>query len=255
MRISSLLFHGVVGVPGGLIAAGVIWSLALGFAAGNYACSLVHRLPRGKSLLEHKPYCGSCGTPLATRDLFPVVSALMLNHRCRYCGAAIPTSHLWTEILIGLLFTACYLQFGFSERYFLVAGIGVFFIILAAIEINDGILMPKVMAATAVWGMLLRTLADRELYNFIGGALFALFVGLLLWKEGIRRVNHVYVPPPQVMLIVLCGVCVGLARLPQFFVQFGLYWIACWLWKHRKGRVPASVPAALATLCILLIPR
>ena len=59
------MFDAIQGMKFGYVLAGLIWSVALGFAAGNYACSLVYRLPRGRLLLDKKPYCGSCGTMLA----------------------------------------------------------------------------------------------------------------------------------------------------------------------------------------------
>src|SRR5689334_22737308 len=128
------MFNGVLGVPFGFVLCGVIWAVALGFAAGNYACSLVHRLPRGRLILDKKPYCGNCGTLLRVKDLFPVVSAFMLRHRCRYCGAPFPVSHTWTEILVGLLFVLAYLRYGYGDQFVLVVFLGTFLITLAAIE-------------------------------------------------------------------------------------------------------------------------
>src|ERR1700733_4243052 len=120
------MLDAVVGIKFGYILCGIIWAIALGFAAGNYACSLVHRLPRGRLILDKKPYCGSCGTLLQVRDLFPVVSALLLRHRCRYCGAPFPVSHTWTELLVGLLFVLTFLEHSFSEQFLLITAIGVF---------------------------------------------------------------------------------------------------------------------------------
>jgi len=64
------MFDGVLDVKIGYVLCGIIWSLAVGFAIGNYACSLVHRLPRGRLILDKPPYCGHCGTLLATKDKF-----------------------------------------------------------------------------------------------------------------------------------------------------------------------------------------
>src|SRR5438128_1277785 len=131
------MFHGIEGIKAAYVLCGVIWSIALGFAVGNYACSLVHRLPRGRLLLDKKPYCGTCGTMLQVKDLFPVISALLLRHRCRYCGTPFPVSHTWTEVLVGALFVLSFFEFSFSDQYILVAGTGVFLITLAAIEANE----------------------------------------------------------------------------------------------------------------------
>src|ERR1700733_1151224 len=105
------MFDAVWDIKIGYVLCGIIWAVALGFAVGNYACSLVHRLPRGRLILDKPPYCGHCGEPLQTRDLFPVVSALLLRHRCRYCHTPFPVSHTWTELLVGLLFVLTYFEY------------------------------------------------------------------------------------------------------------------------------------------------
>lgn len=87
---------------------------------------LVHRLPRGRLILDKTPYCGHCHTPLQVKDLFPVVSALLLRHRCRYCGVPYPVSHTWTEILVGALFMLTFFKYNFTEQFLLVVLIGNF---------------------------------------------------------------------------------------------------------------------------------
>src|SRR5579863_7699785 len=123
---AGLLIALVAALIFGPTMGGVLVSVLFGFMVGNFACSLVHRLPRGKSLLEHAPYCGECAHPLSEMDLLPVFGVLLLKHKCRYCGAAIPKSHLWTELVIGALFVLAYLQFGFWQDYLLVIGTGTF---------------------------------------------------------------------------------------------------------------------------------
>ncbi len=205
-----------------MILAGIIWTLALGFASGNYACSLVHRLPRGRGILTDKPYCGSCRTPLATKDLFPVVSALLLRHKCRYCGAPIPKSHFWTEILVGLLFVCSFLQYGFSEMFLLSALLGTLVVILASIEANEGYVELRVLVAIAVTGIVMRTFADHTLYEFIGGGWFGLAAGLILWHKQVKRVGHTYTFPVGAKLAAVGGICAGSeALLPFLAFYFG----------------------------------
>lgn len=252
----SYFLNGVAGETYGYILGGVIMCLMVGFAAGNYACSLVYRLPRGKPLLEHKPYCGSCNTPLATKDLFPVFSALLLRHKCRYCGAHIPTSHFWTEVLIGLLFVACFLQFNFSDAFILVAGVGVFLIILAAIDANDNRRMTSVIVVAGVFGLVLRALSDQTIFfSFLGG-FYGLLIGALLWRKQIRQVNHIYVLPDNAHLLSLAGVIVGnnglLTALPLTLVLYGVFWLLFKL--LGNPRVPLSIPLGLAVMAVLLTP-
>lgn len=250
MEAASLL-------PTDLILAGIIWSVALGIAAGNYACSLVHRLPRNLSILEKKPCCGSCGAMLQVKDLFPVFSALWLKHRCRYCGVKYPTSHTWTEVLIGLLFALCFLQYNFSESYLLVATIGVFLITLAAIDTNEGYLELRVLLVIVVAAMVLRTLWDGNIYGFFSGALFGLIAGLFLWRSQVQRVNHIYSLPDGAKLFALAGLCLGAKGLVLFFGLFGVSLLLWALLSKARGaaRLTLTTPFAFAVMLPLLWPQ
>jgi leader peptidase (prepilin peptidase)/N-methyltransferase len=252
------MFDAVVGVEFGYVLCGIIWAIALGFAAGNYACSLVHRLPRGRLILDKKPYCGSCGASLQVKDLFPVVSALLLRHRCRYCGTPYPVSHTWTEVLVGLLFLLSFLEYSFSDQFLLIACIGIFLIVLAAIQANEGLVMRSVMLCIVVFGALFRTLQDHTIFNFFQGALLALVIGAVVWRKQIKPVAHVYVLPKQAKLLVIGGLCVGAALLPYFIVLFaGFYaidWLARKLFKVIKPPL-VTVSFGLAVMVPVLYPR
>lgn len=244
------MFNGVADISLGYVLCGVIWSVAMGLAVGNYACSLVHRLPRGKLLLDKTPYCGSCGTLLGVKDLFPVVSALMLKHRCRYCGAPFPTSHTWTEALVALLFVLAFFQYNFTESYLLIVAIGVFLITLAAIEVNDGIIMGKLLLCVLVPAMILRTLLDHSIYPFFEGGLYALIFGAAIQYKEIKKIGHVYMPPPLAQFLALGGICVGVQSLPQFLVLFALFYVV-----GKLLKLPITVPFGSAVMLVLMYPQ
>lgn len=252
------MFDAVADMQFSWILSGVIWSIALGFAAGNYACSLVHRLPRGRLILDKKPYCGSCGTMLEVRDLFPVVSAVLLKHRCRYCHTPFPVSHTWTEILVGLLFVLAFFAYGFTEQYLLVVCIGIFLITLAAIQANEGIIMGKILLCVIVFGMVYRTLQDHTIYGFFNGALFAMIFGALLWRKDIRPVGHTFSLPEQVKLMTVGGLCVGGAGLFQFTFLFGLFYLLDEIvrkTRHSTAPTLITVPFGLAVTLVALYPH
>ena len=53
------MLDAIIGMKIGYVLCGVIWATAMGCAVGNYACSLVHRLPRGRlTLLTGTGTCG-----------------------------------------------------------------------------------------------------------------------------------------------------------------------------------------------------
>lgn len=201
----------------------------MGLALGNYACSLIHRLPRGRLLLDKAPYCGSCGTLLQVKDLFPVFSAVLLRHRCRYCGASFPISHTVTELLLAGVFVLAFLKYDFGDKTILLVSLSSFLIILSAIEVNEKVVMGKIMICVMVAGMLLRTYFDHDLFNFVLGGLYGVVVGAVIWYKGITREEHIYRLPKQAELMAVSGVCVGAKAFPLFFLLFLSFYILLWL--------------------------
>lgn len=253
-----MIFHGIEGVSLQWVLDGIIFSIVFGLAAGNYACSLVFRLPRGRLILDKKPYCGTCSTPLQVKDLFPVISAVLLRHRCRYCGTPFPVSHTWTEVLVGVLYLLAFFRYNFSEEYFLVTLIGLFFITLAAIEANEKMIMNSVLLCALVCGIILRTLQDHMLFNSLQGILVTLVVGCLLRRRDIQQVGHIYVPPKPVLVAAVCGGCVGLHALPVFAVLLIVFYVADKCVRLLIGNRSAplfSVAAGLAATLLVLYPE
>lgn len=252
------MFAGIEGVRLEYILDGIILSIVFGFAAGNYACSLVFRLPRGRLLLDAKPYCGSCSTPLQVKDLFPVISAVMLRHKCRYCGTPFPVSHTWTELLIGLLAVLSFFQYNFSDEYALLMVAGCFLVTLAAIEANEGKIMGNVMGCIAISGLVYRVLQDGVLDNSFFGGVIVLTVGCLLKRKSIQQVGHIYVPPKSVFALAAGGVCVGAKAIAAYGIIFaGLYYFD-WLTRRlrgKQGKPLVTVAMGLATILLMLYPE
>jgi len=252
------MFDAIIGIKFGYVLCGIIWAVAMGFAFGNYACSLVHRLPRGRLILDKKPYCGNCGTMLQVRDLFPVISALMLRHRCRYCGEPFPVSHTWTEVLVGLLFVLAFLEHGFTEQFLLIIIIGTFLITLAAIEANERMVMGRIVLCIAVFGALNRVLWDGTIYHFFNGGLFALLLGAAIWHKKIKPSGHIFTLPKVVDLMTIGGVCVGEQGLVLFFPLFAIFYAADWLIRkitRSKNPPLMTVAFGLAVILPVLWPK
>lgn len=240
------------------ILNGVIISIVFGLAAGNYACSLVFRLPRGRLILDHTPYCGTCSTPLQVKDLFPVISAVLLKHRCRYCNTPFPVSHTWTEILVALLFVAAFFKYGFGEEYVLVVLAGIFFITQAAIEANEKKVMKNVMMSALVCGIIFRTFIDHTIFNFFYGAVVTLVFTCYVWRKKIKKVGHIYVPPDFVLMMTAGGACVGLDALPFYAVLMVAVYVADLMVRKMLGvqRPPlSSVTVGVAVTLLMLYPE
>ena len=71
--------------------------LVLGGNLGSFLNVVVHRLPRGESVVHGGSHCPSCGSAIRWHDNVPVLGWLLLGGRCRDCGAMIAARYPLVE--------------------------------------------------------------------------------------------------------------------------------------------------------------
>ena len=84
------------------LIAGV--AAVLGLAIGSFLNVVVHRVPRGASIVSPPSACPRCGTPIRPRDNVPVLGWLLLRGRCRDCGEPISRRYPLVEAATGVAF-------------------------------------------------------------------------------------------------------------------------------------------------------
>ncbi len=86
----------------------------LGACMGSFLACMAWRALHGESILKGRSHCDKCGHVLGAKDLVPVFSYLALNGRCRYCGAKMSQSFLWSEVVAALVFVSLLLRYDIS---------------------------------------------------------------------------------------------------------------------------------------------
>jgi len=76
----------------------------LGLAVGSFLNVVIHRVPRGESLVRPGSRCPACGAAIRPRHNVPVVGWLVLRGRCASCGARIAARYPLVEALTAILF-------------------------------------------------------------------------------------------------------------------------------------------------------
>jgi leader peptidase (prepilin peptidase)/N-methyltransferase len=92
------------------------WVALVGACVGSFLNVVIHRLPRGLSLLRPPSACPACGARVAPYDNVPVVSWLLLRGRCRRCRARISPRYFAVELGTALLAVGCVWRFGFTVQ-------------------------------------------------------------------------------------------------------------------------------------------
>jgi leader peptidase (prepilin peptidase) / N-methyltransferase len=75
----------------------------LGLVVGSFANVVIHRVPRGESVVRPAARCPACGAPVTARDNLLLVGWLLLRGRCRSCRPPIAPRYPLVELAMGLL--------------------------------------------------------------------------------------------------------------------------------------------------------
>jgi leader peptidase (prepilin peptidase)/N-methyltransferase len=173
---------------------------AFGLVIGSFLNVCITRIPEEVSIVAPGSRCPRCKTPIKWYDNVPVLGWVWLRAKCRSCGLPISPMYPLVELATGLLFVACYLEFGLTQTmvkwlFFTCLAIvltitdlrvrllpdlvnwpgfaaGLFF--SAAVPPDDG------TAAWLSWNFFHRALPSRAL-GLLDGLLGAAFGSLLLW--------------------------------------------------------------------------
>jgi len=94
--------------PGAL--AGI--AFVFGLVVGSFLNVVIHRLPRGESLVRPRSRCPHCQHAISALENIPVISYVALRGRCRGCGAAISLRYPAVELLTACVFAGVALRYG-----------------------------------------------------------------------------------------------------------------------------------------------
>jgi leader peptidase (prepilin peptidase)/N-methyltransferase len=161
----------------------------LGLVIGSFLNVVIHRLPRGESIVRPASHCPGCGRPVAPWENVPVLSYLWLRARCRGCGMRISARYPAIELATGLLFAALVARHGLAPMTAVYLPFAAALVAAAAIDFDHRIIPDRISV-----GGLLVALVAVPTARAAGGAPFAdalavsasgaLLGGGLLWGVG-----------------------------------------------------------------------
>ena len=150
----------------------------LGSRMGSFYQVIGERLPKGESIVFPKySYCPNCMKRLKWYELIPIFSYLIQRGKCRTCKSEIPILYVFIEIINGLLFTVCYLSFGFTYDLLIGLILVSFFIIVIVSDLTYMIIPDEVTLTCAILIAIVKFL-DLG----IKGGLLSLGYGLLTFS-------------------------------------------------------------------------
>ena len=155
----------------------------LGLAFGSFANVVIHRVPRGESIVRPASRCPSCGEPVSWRDNLPVLGWLLLAGRCRHCRAPISVRYPLVELGRGLLWFLVALRLGSAGLGWAIPAylaLAFLCVVLAVIDASTRLLPNRITypAFPIMLGLLLlASIGLGDLGRLTRGLLAALAVG------------------------------------------------------------------------------
>ncbi len=139
-------------------------AFVVGASIGSFLGVVIDRLPRGQSIIVGRSFCESCKKKLSERDMFPVISYVLLAGRCRFCHKKIPIRLFLVEVTVGLAFVLFFLLFssGFLTliSYLYISMVFCLFTVIFFTDIDFGIIPDQVVMA-----LLIAILGNIFLFN------------------------------------------------------------------------------------------
>jgi len=127
-----------------------VLTFIIGASVGSFLNLVADRLPAGRSIVTPRSFCESCDTPLAHKDLVPILSYIWIRGKCRYCSASIPMRFSGVEALTGALFAAIYFRYGLEGEFILVAAGVSLMLVVALIDLDHKIIPNKIILPSLV---------------------------------------------------------------------------------------------------------
>lgn len=226
----------------------------LGLLIGSFLNLCIYRLPQQESILSPPSHCRVCSISLKPWDLIPVISYLLSQGRCRYCGNDFSSRYMFVELLTAGLFVWCFYAFGTSV--ILIKGLifTSFFIVITFIDYDHQLILDKVLLCLSFTGIVINlwtgsvSIIDMLIASLLGGGL--LFIIALVTGGGMGG--------GDIKFAAALGLCFGLQHLLLIlFLSFlfggiGGAFLLLSKMKKRKDFIPFGPFIALAALFTLL---
>jgi leader peptidase (prepilin peptidase) / N-methyltransferase len=226
----------------------------LGAAVGSFLNVLIHRLPRGESIVSPRSRCPSCEKPISAWQNVPIVSWLLLRGRCRHCGQRISSRYPLVELLTVVVFVAVALVRGVDFDLVQQLPFAALLVAVAAIDLEHRVVPNRLVVPAAVYGVIAGAafLTDDlpELLVAGAGAFLAMLAIALAHPRGMGM--------GDVKLAGVIGLYLGVAVIPALLVGFlagtavGLAIMARQGVAARKQAVPFGPFLALGAIVGLL---
>ncbi|MBN2407118.1 MAG: prepilin peptidase [Elusimicrobia bacterium] len=154
-----------------------------GLVLGSFSNVCIWRIPRDISIVKPGSFCPSCRKGILWYCNIPVLSFVFLKGRCSSCGCSIGLRYPLIEILTALLTLSWFVRFGVGVRAGTLAVMGVYLVIISAIDAEHQIIPEVLSLSLMLLGIVsspLNPLFEGPPLSDLAGSISGLALGGLL---------------------------------------------------------------------------
>jgi len=199
---------------------------ALGLCIGSFLNCVIYRLEEKKTL-KGRSSCPHCKNTLSWKDLFPILSFIILGGKCRYCKKIISWQYPVMEVATGFLFLSVFnLQMSLPEftmpeffnllYLFYITSV---LIIIFVYDFKHYLIPDKILFPAIVVSLFYQFFFSEHFLNHIGAGIIAsgFFLAIFLISKG------KWMGFGDVKLAILMGLFLGVRSvLVALFMAFFL---------------------------------
>ncbi|MBN2320165.1 MAG: prepilin peptidase [Acidobacteria bacterium] len=142
----------------------LIFYTVLGLIIGSFLNVCIYRIPLRKSIVFPRSSCTRCGRQIPFYDNIPVLSWILLQGKCRFCGASISFQYPFVELLTGAAFLVCGLKWNFTPPTYVNSLFLSATIVLIFTDFHHRILPNVLTLPGIIAGILLSPFQDPAVY-------------------------------------------------------------------------------------------
>lgn len=152
-----------------------------GTILGSFLNVLIHRLPRGESVITPGSYCPACKKRLKFHDLLPILSFILTLGKCRYCRAPISFRYPMVEILSGLTLMLLPVRFGYSLDFLFWAIFILLLIVITFTDLEEFVIADSIILIGIIAGLIF-SFIRQDIKSALLGIILGWFFMLALAK-------------------------------------------------------------------------
>jgi leader peptidase (prepilin peptidase)/N-methyltransferase len=229
-------------------------AMVFGSCIGSFINVVIHRLPRGESVVSPPSSCPSCGHQIRPWENVPVLGWIILRGRCSACNIHISARYPLIEMTVGLLSAASLWWFGPTLQAMTSFILLTCMLAIAFIDWEHMIIPDPLSLGLLVLGLLVSPWSATGIVGALVGAVVGggllLFVGLL-WEKlrGVEAMGG-----GDVKLMAAAGAFLGLGSvLLIIFVAAFLGSVVGTVMLRRGGQARIAFGTFLAAATLIVV--